>query len=251
MEFKDKIVFISGGASGIGEATAMLFAKEGAIVVIGDNDIVQAKKVVEEIKISLSKKISAYKIDIASKECVDNSIDEIIKEFKKIDILAHCAGVTDIENCDFLKLEEKIWDYIIKVNLKGTFLVCQRVMKEMVKQKYGRIITLGSLAGTIGGLVVGANYSASKAGVIGLTKAMAKYAAPYNITVNCVSPAMIDTNMTRNWSKELIDKQINNIPLKRFGKADEIASAIVYLASEKAAFITGATININGGLFMG
>lgn len=251
MEFRDKIVFITGGASGIGKATAILFAKQGAKVAIGDTNIVQAKKIVEEIKTLLSKKISAYKIDITSKKCVDNSINEIIKEYKKIDILVHCAGVTDIENCDFLKLEEKIWDDIIKVNLKGTFLVCQRAMKEMVKQKYGRIITLGSLAGTIGGLVVGANYSASKAGVIGLTKAMAKYAAPYNITVNCISPAMIDTNMTRNWSKELIDKQINSIPLKRFGKADEIASAIVYLASSKAAFITGATININGGLFMG
>jgi len=253
MKFKNKIAVIVGGASGIGEATVKALLKEGAEIIIGDANYEEAKKVADRISKSNSKKnkIKPYKVDISYKDEVDSFISQVIKDFNKIDILVNCAGVTDIVNTDFSKLSEEAWDNIININLKGTFLICQRVMVEMKKQKYGRIITLGSLAGTIGGLVVGANYSASKAGVIGLTKAMAKYAAPYNITVNCVSPAMIDTNMTKDWNQKFKNQLAESIPLKRFGTPEEIASAIVYLASSEASFITGAILNINGGLFMG
>jgi len=253
MKFKNKTAVIVGGASGIGEATVELFSKEGAEIMIGDINYKEAKKVANRMSKSNNKKnkIKPYEVDVSCKDNVDSFISQVIKDFNKIDILVNCAGVTDIENIDFTKLNEEAWDNVVNVNLKGTFLICQRVMVEMIKQKYGRIITLGSLAGTIGGLVVGANYSASKSGVIGLTKSMAKYAAAYNITINCVSPAMIDTNMTKDWDQELKNQQTESIPLKRFGTAKEVASTIVYLASEDASFITGATININGGLFMG
>ena len=251
MKFKNKTAVIIGGGSGIGESTAELMANEGAKIAIGDIDYQAAKNVTCKINDDKKNTAKPFKVDINYKDNIDQFIREVIKCFGKIDILVNCAGVTDIENTDFTQMNERDWDTIININLKGTFLICQRVMIEMKKQKYGRIITLGSLAGSIGGLVVGANYSASKAGVIGLTKAMAKYAAPYNITVNCVSPAMIDTNMTKDWDKEMLEQQASSIPFKRFGTAREVASAIVYLASVDASFITGVTLNVNGGLFMG
>jgi 3-oxoacyl-[acyl-carrier protein] reductase len=251
MKFNNRIAVITGGASGIGKATADILSKEGAQVLIADKNLKSAKKVAEELNPYSQFNLKAYKIDVVSRRQIDNYVTTVINEFKKIDILVHCAGLLDIKKINFLELQEEDWNKIINVNLNGTFLVCQRIMKEMVKKRYGRIITLGSLAGSIGSLVAGANYSASKAGIFGLTKAMAKFGASYNITANCVSPGIIETNMTKNWDDAIKKELAKSIPLKRFGKAEEVASAIAYLASSEASFITGITFNINGGLFMG
>ena len=249
MNFKNRVAILTGAASGIGRATAIQLAKKNADVIIADLNIKEAKELEKFLKDNYSGKIQAKKLDVSKMDQVDEFVSEVITDFKKIDILIHCAGIAYFDG-DFLNLKEKIWDRVINVNLKGTFLIGQRIMREMKKKKYGRIINIGSIAGEIGSLLSDASYAASKGGVFALTKTMAKYGAKYNITANCISPGQIITRMTNVWNDEEKKALADKIPLGRFGKPEEVASAILYLASDDASFITGTVLDVNGGVLM-
>ncbi len=248
MDFKGRVAIVTGGASGMGKATAVMFAEKGASVAIADINAGGIKKFNEEIVPIFQTNFLTEVVDIGKKQEVDKFVAKVIKKYNKIDILVNCAGIDS--QGDFLELSEDAWDKIINVNLKGTFLIAQRVMKEMAKAKYGRIINIASISGEIGGKSSGADYAASKGGVFAFTKTIARYSAPYNITANCISPGQIDTQMTGTRSEEENRSFLANIPMKRFGKPEEVAYAILFLASEGASYITGATLNLNGGELM-
>jgi len=249
MNFKDRVAMVTGAGGGIGRATAIQLAENNANVIIADLDLKGVKKLKKFLDINYNGQIQAKRLDVSKKDQVNRIVLEVIEEFKKIDILVNCAGI-DYFGEDFLNLKEENWDHVINVNLKGTFLIGQRVMREMKKKQYGRIINIGSIAGEIGGVLSGADYAASKGGVFALTKTMAKYGAKYNITANCISPGQIDTKMVSVWNDKERKMFIDKIPLGRFGKPEEVASAILYLASNDAAFITGAVLDVNGGILM-
>ena len=249
MNFEDKVAIVTGAASGIGRATAIQLAKKNADVIIADLNIEKAKELEKILNDNYNGQFRAKKLDVSRKNKVDEFVSEVIKEFKKIDILVHCAGIAYF-GIDFIDLKEEIWDRVINVNLKGTFFIGQRVMREMKKKRYGRIINIGSIAGEVGSILSGANYAASKGGVHALTKTMAKYGAKYNITANCIAPGQINTRMTNIWNDEERKIFSDKIPLGRFGEPEEAASAILYLASDDASFITGTVLDVNGGILM-
>ena len=249
MNFESRLAIVTGAASGIGRATAIQLAKKNADVIITDLNIEEAKELEKFLKANYNGRFQAKKLDVSKKDEVDEFVSEVVEKFKKIDILIHCAGIAYF-GIDFLDLKEEVWDRVINVNLKGTFLIGQRIMKEMKKKKYGRIINIGSIAGEVGSVLSGANYAASKGGVHALTKTMAKYGAKYNITANCIAPGQINTRMINIWNDEERKIFADKIPLGRFGEPEEVASAILYLASDEASFITGVVLDVNGGILM-
>lgn len=243
MLFKDNVVIVTGAASGIGKACSLSFAEKGAKVIAVDLN----KKGLEETNLKIHEKngkaISVI-ADITKKDDIDRIVTSAVNNFGRIDILVNCAGICQIRNIEDITEEE--WDKMMSINLKGTFFLCQSVLKEMKKYQKGKIVNMGSIAGEIGGILVGANYSASKAGIICLTKSLAKYAAPYNINVNSVSPGFIDTEMTKD-----LGQDPKSVPLGRRGRPEEVSDVILFLCSEASSYITGANIDVNGGLFMG
>jgi 3-oxoacyl-[acyl-carrier protein] reductase len=248
MNFEKRVAIVTGGASGMGKATAILLAENKANVVVADVNTEGVKKFSEEIIPKYQQECMAEVVDISKKEEVNSFVTKVVKKFQKVDILVNCAGIDS--SGDFLELSEDTWNRVIDINLKGTFLIGQRVMKEMAKKRYGRIINIASISGEIGGKLSGADYAASKGGVFAFTKTIARYGAQYNITANCISPGQIDTQMTGNWNEEQKKAFTDNIPMKRFGEPEEVAYAILFLASEESSFITGATLHLNGGELM-
>ena len=243
MSFKDKVAIVTGAASGIGKSCSLSFAEKGVKVVVVDLN----KKGAEETNLEIQRKGGKaifIKADVSKKEDVENIVNITENDFGKIDILVNCAGICQIRNVEDITEEE--WDKMMSINLKGTFFLCQSVLKEMKKYQKGKIVNMGSVAGEIGGILVGANYSASKAGIICLTKSLARYAAPYNINVNSVSPGFIDTEMTKD-----LGQDPKSVPLGRRGRPEEVSDVILFLCSEASSYITGANIDVNGGLFMG
>ena len=243
MSFKDKVAIVTGAASGIGKSCSLSFAEKGVKVVVVDLN----KKGVEETNLEIQRKGGKsifIKADVSKKEDVENIVNITENNFGKVDILVNCAGICQIRNVEDITEEE--WDKMMSINLKGTFFLCQSVLKEMKKYQKGKIVNMGSVAGEIGGILVGANYSASKAGIICLTKSLARYAAPYNINVNSVSPGFIDTEMAKD-----LGQDPKSVPLGRRGRPEEVSDVILFLCSEASSYITGANIDVNGGLFMG
>jgi len=243
LSFKDKVAIVTGAASGIGKSCSLSFAEKGVKVVVVDLN----KKGAEETNLEIQRKGGKaifIKADVSKKEDVENIVNITENNFGKIDILVNCAGICQIRNVEDITEEE--WDKMMSINLKGTFFLCQSVLKEMKKYQKGKIVNMGSVAGEIGGILVGANYSASKAGILCLTKSLAKYAAPYNINVNSVSPGFIDTEMTKD-----LGQDPTSVPLGRCGRPEEVSDAILFLCSDASSYITGANIDVNGGLFMG
>jgi len=241
---QSKTVLITGASRGIGRETARLFAQNGYNVLINYN---RSKLAAEELCASLKKNgLSAdtFKADVSIRSEVDRMVERCIDKFGSIDVLVNNAGISRISV--FGDISEKEWDEVLSVNLKGVFNCCQSVLPHMLKNKKGRIINVSSIWG-IAGASCEVHYSAAKAGVIGLTKALAKELGPSNIQVNCVAPGIIETGMISYMNDEESKTLKENIPLMRFGTVSDVAHSILFLASEESAFFTGQVLSPNGG----
>ena len=247
MKLRGRIALVTGAGRGIGKATAIFLAKEGANIAVNDMDLQLAKETAEEIR-AIGCEALAIKADVSNKTEVVRMVDTVIKNFGKIDILVNNAGI--FSSVPLIDITEDEWDKVMDVNLKGVFLCSQVVMKFMIKQRSGKIVNIASSAGKVGGIYAGAHYAASKAGVICLTKSLAKQLAQYNINVNAVAPALIETDMMKDWPMQVKESLLRQVPLGRFGTPNEVAEAVLFLVSEGANYITGATIDVNGGLLM-
>lgn len=243
-----KIAIITGAGQGIGRSIAVSLAKKSASVTIADIHFENAQKVAEEIKNTGGKAIP-LKTDVSSINNIKRMVEETVKEYGSVDILVNNAGI--LHKTPIEEITEEEWDRIMAVNLKSVFFATQQVIPYMKAKKAGRIINLSSLAGRMGGYANGVAYSASKAGIIGLTMAVARRVAEYNITVNAVAPGTTETDIIKQLSDEQIESLKQTIPLKRLGRPENIAEVVAFLASDAAEFITGAVIDVNGGMFMG
>ena len=247
MEFHNQVVVITGGANGIGRATALQAGREGAQVIVIDNNEEQGRAVSDELQ-ALAARGEFMPLDLTDIEQIPSLVGTICKKYQNIDVLINCAGICRETGVPDIKPEE--WDLVLTINLKSTFFLCQEVLKAMTPRKSGRIINIASAAGKVGGIAVGAHYSASKAAIMCLTKSLALYAAPHQIQVNCVCPGPVDTDMTASWDDEVNVAFKERIPLKRYATPEEAAEAILFLASDRAKYITGEILDINGGLIM-
>ena len=246
MELKGKIALVTGGGQGIGQVIGNHLAKIGAHVVFGDINLKNAEKSAEDVSVS-GGKASAILLNVTDPENVKVAFDSIKSEFKSLDILINNAGIT--KDGLFVRMKEDDWDRVLAVNLKGSFLCGQQAAKHMMKQRQGAIVNIASIVGIMGNAGQ-ANYSASKSGLIGLTKTMARELAPRNITVNAIAPGFIDTEMTRVLDEKIKDKLVEQIPLSRLGLPEDIAHSVVFLVSSSSSYITGQVLNVNGGMLM-
>jgi len=246
MELKDKVALITGGARGIGEVVGRDLAKLGAHVVLADVNLEGAQETADSIK-EEGGSASAVALNVADAGNVQSVFDTIAKDFKPVDILVNNAGIT--RDGLLMRMKEQDWDLVLSINLKGCFLCSQQAVKQMIKQKDGAIVNIASIVGLMGNAGQ-ANYSASKAGLIGLTKTTAREVASRGIRVNAVAPGFIDTDMTRELKEEHREKLIQQIPMARLGQSQDVADAVAFLVSDRARYITGHVINVNGGMLM-
>jgi 3-oxoacyl-[acyl-carrier protein] reductase len=245
MKLKGRVAFVTGAAQGIGKAIAVALAKEGSDVVVSDINIELAKTTANEIS-GLGVKSIAVKTNVADTADVTASMDEAVKAFGKIDILVNNAGIT--KDTLLIRMKEEDWDAVISVNLRSMFLCSKAAAPLMMKNRWGRIVNIASIVGEMGNIGQ-ANYSAAKAGVIGLTKTVARELASRGITCNAIAPGFIDTAMTQKLSDEVRKKLSEQIPLTRLGTPEDIAKAVVYLCAD-ADYVTGHVLNVNGGMYM-
>lgn len=244
---KGKCAVITGASRGIGKCIATKFAKEGANVVINyRNNEEEALKVKQELE-DLGSQVLVVKADVSELEQAENLIKEAKKEFGRVDILVNNAGITK-DNL-IIRMKEEDFDSVIKTNLKGAFNCLKAVTPIMLKQKYGKIVNMASVVGVVGnpGQV---NYCASKAGLIGMTKSLAKEVGSRNIKVNAIAPGFIDTDMTKILSDDQKKKILSQIPLNKFGNVEDIANVALFLGSENSNYITGQVIHVDGGMAM-
>ena len=244
---KDKTAIITGGARGIGFAIAEEFVKEGADVVLLDIAFPEEFNDKAELLRNKGKKVVPKTVDITNTSETQKVIDEAAAEFGKIDILVNNAGIT--RDRLLVRMTEEDWDLVINVNLKGCFNTIRTVSRYMAKQRSGKIINISSVVGLIGNFGQ-ANYAASKSGLIGLTKSVAKELASRNVNVNCIAPGFVETEMTAKLTNDQRLALINLVPLKRGSNPEEIAGIVSFLASEKANYITGQVISVDGGMHM-
>jgi len=242
-----KVVFVTGGSRGIGKAIALKYAQNGYNVVINyvsdKTNVEELKKKFEELKVECL----IEKADVSKSEEVEQIVKKTIEKFKKIDVLINNAGIT--RDGLLMRMKEEDFDKVIEINLKGTFLVTKSVIPYMLKKRDGKIINLASVVGVTGNAGQ-CNYSASKAGIIGFTKSIAKELASRNIRANAIAPGFIDTDMTSILSDEVKDSINVQIPMKRMGTTQEIANVAYFLGCEESSYITGQVINIDGGMVM-
>lgn len=242
---KNKIALITGAGRGIGRAIAIALAKEGAEVVINYNGSEERAKEVKQTIEENGGKASIYKCNVSDFTACEAMIKDIVKEYGHLDILVNNAGIT--KDGLIMKMKEEDFDSVLNVNLKGTFNTIRHSARQMLKQRSGKIINISSVSGILGN-VGQANYAASKAGVIGLTKTMARELGSRGITVNAIAPGFVDTEMTEVLSEEIRENAYKQIILGRFGKPEDIANTAVFLASDKADYITGQVISVDGGM---
>jgi 3-oxoacyl-[acyl-carrier protein] reductase len=246
MRLKDNNAFITGAAQGIGRAIAIGMAREGANVCIADVNIEKAEETAEEVK-TLGVKSIAVRLDVSKEDEVTAAFEKFIKEFERLDILVNNAGIT--RDALLLRLKEEEWDAVLDINLKGTFLCSKEAVKIMSRQRSGKIISISSIVAFTGNPGQ-ANYSASKAGIIGLTKTIAKEYASRGIRANAVAPGFIQTAMTEALPEKVKEEMKRSIPLGSFGRPEDIANGVIFLASKESDYITGQVLHINGGMYM-
>lgn len=246
MSLHGKIAVVTGGSRGIGRAIATALAREGAALTVSARDHVLLEKIAAELE-SSGAQVLTVKTDVTQASGVEQMIEACLERFGQIDILINNAGITR-DNL-LLRMKDDEWETVVSTNLKGVFHCTRAVLRPMIKQRGGRIINLSSVVGIMGNPGQ-ANYAAAKAGIIGLTKATAREVASRGITVNAIAPGFIETDMTHALDPELQERLRLQIPLGRFGRPEEVADLVVFLASERAAYITGQVIHLNGGLWM-
>jgi 3-oxoacyl-[acyl-carrier protein] reductase len=242
-----RVAIVTGGARGIGRAIVERLALLGADVVIADMLIELAHETANEISQTTNRKLTAIKVNVADGKSAIEMIDYTIQQFGRVDILINNAGIT--RDMLILRMEEADWDAVLDVNLKGVFNCSKAAIRPMMKQRYGRIVNISSVSGQAG-QAGQTNYSASKAGVIGFTKALAREVASRQITVNAVAPGFIPTSLTNDLSEELKKSILSATPARRMGTPEEIAAAVAFLASEEASYITGQVLAVDGGMVM-
>ena len=247
MSFEDKVAVITGSARGIGRSIAEVLASRGADVVISDINGEKAKQTAQEVINRFGGKAIGIQVDVSDLESATELMKNAKDEFGKIDILVNNAGVTR-DNL-IMRMSEEEWDTVLNVNLKGAFNCSKAVIRTMMKQRYGRIINISSVSG-LAGQVGQTNYSSSKAGLIGFTKALAREVASRNITVNAVAPGFVPTDLTNDLPEELKEWMLSITPLKRMGTPEEIAYAVAFFASDEASYITGQVLSVDGGMMM-
>ncbi|MCG9479053.1 MAG: 3-oxoacyl-[acyl-carrier-protein] reductase [Actinomycetia bacterium] len=246
MKLQNKICLVTGGARGIGKNIAASFLKEGAKVVIFDLDQKQGKATEVEFTNQYGKDRVLYlAVDISNPEDVKLNVEKVLETHQNIDVLVNNAGITKDNLIMRMSLED--WNRVLEINLTGAFILCKNVVRSMIKNKGGKIINVSSIVG-IHGNAGQSNYSASKAGLIGLTKSLAKEFAGKNIQVNAVAPGYIDTDMTRSLADKAKNKMLEIIPSGRLGTVDDVARAILFLASSDSDYITGFVLNVDGGM---
>ena len=247
MKLDGKIALVTGASRGIGKAIAKKLAAEGDIVIVNYNGSEEAaKQVVSEIQ-ATGGKAQSFQCSVADAEAVEAMIKQIVSEYKRLDILVNNAGITR-DNL-ILKMKEEEFEDVLATNLKGVFHTSKPVARQMLKQKSGSIVNISSISGVMGNAGQ-TNYAASKAGVIGFTKSLARELASREIRVNAVAPGFIETEMTEKLSEAAIEAGKKQIPFGRFGKAEEIAQAVCFLVSEDASYITGQVLQVDGGMGM-
>ncbi|HEY8834551.1 MAG TPA: 3-oxoacyl-[acyl-carrier-protein] reductase [Chthoniobacterales bacterium] len=247
MRFENQVAVVTGAGRGIGHAIAVRLAKEGARVASVSRTEANAQKTADEINAVRADAAKAYAVDVADQAAVQKAAEHIFADFGRVDILVNNAGVT--RDGLSMRMSMDDWDTVLNTNLKGAFNFTQAVMRPMIKQRSGRIINISSIAGLIGNAGQ-ANYAASKAGLIGLTKTLARELASRGITVNAVAPGLIETDMTTVLSEEIRQNILKNVPLGKLGEPDDIAGAVAYLASAEAKYITGQVLTVDGGMVM-
>jgi len=254
LRLKEKVAIITGSAGGLGKTFALTFAREGAVIVIIDINQEEINKTVNEIK-ALGNKCIGFMCDISKQTQVEETVKKVIEEWGKIDILVNNAGGALHTKAKFEEVTEKDWDIVMNVNLKGAFFCCKAVVPYMIKQGRGRIVNISALAGRATASLAGVQYTSAKAGIGGLTRHLAKEMGKFNVYVNAVAPGITTSGprVEALWnakSEEEKRKVLSSIPLGRLGKPEDVANVVLFLASDEASYITGATIDSNGGRWM-
>ncbi|HEB31278.1 MAG TPA: SDR family oxidoreductase [Spirochaetes bacterium] len=247
MKLENKISIITGAASGIGKATAILFGEEGSTVVVADIDMEGARKTADEMR-EKGGRAFPVKVDLSDIGDIQSTVLDIKEKFGDIHILVNNAGV--FSKVQIQDMTEEEWDRVMDINLKGAFFLSKEVLPMMIKQQYGKIVNVSSLSAKRGGFTSGVNYGVSKAGLISVTKYMANFGGRYGINVNAIVPGFVDTEMFQNHPEEKKKAVIKSIPIGRIARKEEIAKAIMFLSSEDSSYITGEILDINGGVLM-
>jgi 3-oxoacyl-[acyl-carrier protein] reductase len=245
MAFEGKTAIVTGGARGIGFECARKFAAGGATLVLIDILEDALKQAAEKLTAAGAKQVLTFKVDVTDEAAVEKTIDEVVEKTGRLDILVNNAGITRDDL--LLRMEAKMWDLVMAVNLKGTFLMTKHAAKYMLRQRYGRIVNMASVSGLVGNPGQ-ANYSASKAGVVGFTRTVARELAKRGITCNAVAPGFIKTDMTDVLPDKAKEMALAAIPMQRMGTAEEVANAVAFLASDDAAYVTGHVLPVDGGM---
>ena len=245
-DFSDPVALVTGSSRGIGRQVALELSSHGAAVILASRSQEASETVAESIREQGGVAL-AVAMDVGEPDQVEGALACVVEQFERVDILVNNAGITR-DNL-LLRMKEEEWRQVLSVNLDGVFYVTRKVVAGMLRQRYGRVVNITSVVGQMGNPGQ-ANYAASKAGIIGLTKALAREVASRNITVNAIAPGFIETDMTAQMKEQVKDQLKAGIPLKRLGTVEDIASGVLFLASKDAGYITGHVLNINGGMYM-